>query len=229
MMDNAMDESLAELANLSRCQPQALAQQQVVAAVLALGSNYHAKEYLSKAQRLLADLGELHFSPAIQNPDFTATAEQPKPDYINQCAYLSLRQPLSGQQLSERLRALETACDRQREINPPTLTKNCHQPEIKSQQDAMTAGTDSLKAVSMDIDILLLQLAQVDTSNEQQRSPTSQPKIINDSNNSISRVPVSRLRATWPRGWVVMANRYPFKEHEWHGLAALLRYRDKTR
>ena len=65
------------LATLTQCEPETVQAQPVVEVVLALGSNYQADKYLPLARQRLAALGEVRLSTAFQNPDFTATLEQP--------------------------------------------------------------------------------------------------------------------------------------------------------
>ena len=108
-----------------------------VFALLALGSNYQAEKYLSLIREKLAVLGEIQLSTAFQNPDFTATSELPKPDYTNQCVYLTLTSAMTLQQLQQTFKQFESDCGRQRSsesINNP------------------------IKIVTMDIDILLIKL-----------------------------------------------------------------------
>ena len=118
-----------------QCLPEQLKLKTVMAVVLALGSNYQAEHYLSRVHKALATLGKTQFSTALQNPDFTATLHQPKPNYINQCVYLLLTLPLTFQQLQQTFKKFERECDRCR-------------------QDERTA----IKRVTMDIDILLVKL-----------------------------------------------------------------------
>ncbi len=87
--------------------------QTVTAVVLALGSNYQAEHHLPRVRKQLAALGEVHLSTAFQNPDFTATSDQPKPDYTNQCVYLLLASPTTLQDLQHIFKQLEGECGRQ--------------------------------------------------------------------------------------------------------------------
>lgn len=125
--------------------------QSVTAVLLALGSNYHAEEYLPIARSSLADLGEIQVSTAFQNPDFTATVAQPKPDYTNQCVYLLLTAPMNVQQLQHTFKAFEGDCHRCRETEPKQIRR-----------------------VTMDIDILLVKL-------EQEKNSLSKKSIPNKS------------------------------------------------
>ncbi|HCN18561.1 MAG TPA: hypothetical protein DIS81_11475 [Psychrobacter sp.] len=131
-----MYKKLADLnfEKLEKRAPEALQAQTVTAVVLALGSNYHAETYLPIVREHLAALGEMQLSSAFQNPDFTATLELPKPDYTNQCVYLSLKSSTTLQQLQQVLKQFECDCHRQRS----------------------TKRSLPIKKVTMDIDILLV-------------------------------------------------------------------------
>ncbi len=162
---------LQDFERLDKEEPEALQAHSVTAVLLALGSNYQAETYLPVAQAQLAALGQIQSSTAFQNPDFTATVEHPKPDYTNQCVYLALTTPMSLQQLQQTFKDLEGDCNRCR------------------QTDA-----NQIRLVSMDIDILLIKLA--------------------DKINSLSKKNKSK--------WVIMRNRYPFKSHESAGINELI-------
>jgi len=129
------------VATLTQCAPETLQAQLVVEVVLALGSNYQAEKYLPLARESLAALGEIKLSTAFQNPDFTATLEQPKPDYTNQCVHLVLNTPMSLQQLQQTFKTLEGSCNRHRQVEP-----------------------NQLRRVTMDIDILMIKLATIENS-----------------------------------------------------------------
>lgn len=122
-----------DLAALTIGSPVLLQQQALTAVLLALGSNYHAKYYLRRAREFLATLGVIQLSTAFQNPDFTASLVQPKPDYTNQCIQLSLHQSMTLRELQPIFKDIEKACDRKRLATP-----------------------SALKQVTMDIDILLI-------------------------------------------------------------------------
>lgn len=130
--------ALAELTldGLKRRAPEPLQTQSVTAVILALGSNYQAEKHLPRIREKLAALGEIHLSTAFQNPDFTATLDQPKPDYTNQCVYLVLTAPLTLQQLQQRFKRFERDCHRER----------------------LTELQTPIKQVTMDIDILVIKL-----------------------------------------------------------------------
>ncbi|MGA4438794.1 2-amino-4-hydroxy-6-hydroxymethyldihydropteridine diphosphokinase [Psychrobacter pocilloporae] len=129
------------MATLTQCAPEILQAQSVVEVVLALGSNYQAEKYLPIARESLAALGEIRLSTAFQNPDFTATLEQPKPDYTNQCVYLALNTPMSLQRLQQTFKALEGDCNRRRQTEPKQVRR-----------------------VTMDIDILMIKMAGKENS-----------------------------------------------------------------
>ena len=131
------------LEDLKQCAPEQLQTHSVSAVLLALGSNYQAEKYLPRAREQLAVLGEIQLSTAFQNPDFTATPELPKPDYTNQCVYLTLTSAMTLQQLQQTFKKIESDCGRQR----------CSE-SIK----------DPIKIVTMDIDILLIKLDDKENS-----------------------------------------------------------------
>jgi len=162
------------LAMLTQCAPETVQAHPVVELVLALGSNYQAEKYLPRARQRLAALGEVRLSTAFQNPDFTATLEQSKPDYTNQCVHLVLTTPVSLQQLQQTFRTLEGDCNRCRQTKP-----------------------NQVRRVTMDIDILMVKLA--------------------DKENSLSRNIISEPISNW----IIMADRYPFKAHEEAGVREL--------
>ena len=135
--------------------------QTVTAVVLALGSNHQSERHLATVREDLAKLGEITLSNAFQNPDFTATLAEPKPDYTNQCVYLVLTTLMTLQQLQKIFKSFEDGCNRQRQSKSATI-----------------------RHVTMDIDVLLVKL---------------------EDNNK----------------WIVIAERYPFKVHEYAGVAEL--------
>ena len=132
-----MHKNLADLSleTLKKQTPEQLQTQSVTAVLLALGSNYQAKHYLPLVRKDLAALGEIQLSTAFENPDFTSTKAQPKPDYTNQCVYLRLTKPVTLQQLQQVFKDLEGDCHRQR----------------------LTEAQTPIKKVTMDIDILLIE------------------------------------------------------------------------
>ncbi|MEC5210562.1 2-amino-4-hydroxy-6-hydroxymethyldihydropteridine diphosphokinase [Psychrobacter sp. PL15] len=148
-----------DVTKLKKCAPEPLQSQFVTALVLALGSNHHAEHYLARVREDLAVLGETNYSIAFQNPDFTATLEQPKPDYTNQCVYLALTSPTSLQQLQQIFKQFEGDCGRLRPLSRLTHTKNKYLPEAES---------GPIRQVTMDIDILLVKLSgQSDQDNNE--------------------------------------------------------------
>ena len=132
-----MHKNLADLSleTLKKQTPEQLETQSVTAVLLALGSNYQAEHYLPLVRKDLAALGEIQLSTAFENPDFTSTKAQPKPDYTNQCVYLRLTKPVTLQQLQQVFKDLEGDCHRQR----------------------LTEAQTPIKKVTMDIDILLIE------------------------------------------------------------------------
>lgn len=173
-----MHKALADLDTdtLEKYAPEALQAQLVTEVILALGSNYHAEKYLALVRERLLALGEIQLSTAFQNPDFTATSELPKPDYTNQCVYLSLKSPMTVQQLQQTFKQFECECHRQR----------------------LTESSISIKQVTMDIDVLLVNLYTKE--------------------NSLSKNNATNRAAKW----IIMSNRYPFKEHEKVGIEELI-------
>lgn len=131
-----MHKALAELNldGLKKYAPEQLQTQSVSAVILALGSNYQAEKHLPRVREKLAALGRMQLSTAFQNPDFTATAKLPKPDYTNQCVYLVLSTPINLQLLQQMFKDFESDCHRQR----------------------LTEAQTPIKKVTMDIDILLI-------------------------------------------------------------------------
>lgn len=160
------------LETLKKIAPEQLQQQPVTAVLLALGSNYQAEYYLSHVRKNLQGLGNTQLSTAFKNPDFTATLEHPKPDYTNQCVYLKLESSMTLEKLQQAFKDFESDCHRQR----------------------LTELQTAIKQVTMDIDILLIQLATND--------------------NSLSNKNISK--------WIIMADRYPFKAHEIAGIEELI-------
>ena len=145
------------LEDLKQYTPEQLQMQSVTAVLLALGSNYQAEKHLPFVREKLTILGEIRLSTAFQNPDFTATLEQPKPDYINQCVYLTLTSIMTLQQLQQSFKRLESECGRQR----------CSE-SIKNP----------IKIVTMDIDILLIKLDDKENSLSNNLKPE---KIVKNS------------------------------------------------
>ena len=164
------------LATLKQCLPEQLQAQSVTAVILALGSNYQADKHLPRVRKDLAALGEIQLSTPFQNPDFTATIELPKPDYTNQCACLRLAKPATLQQLQALFKQMEGECGRER----------------------LAVAKTSVKKVTMDIDILLIE-------------------VVTDKN-SLSNNSSSNQKSEW----LIMADRYPFKAHERAGVEELV-------
>ena len=146
-MKRKMHKNLANLHldDLKKYAPEQLQTHSVRALLLALGSNYQAEKYLALVRETLADLGEIQLSTAFQNPDFTATPELPKPDYTNQCVYLTLTSVMTLQQLQQTFKKFESDCNRQRLTEAQTLIKR------------------PIEIVTMDIDILLIETVLIET------------------------------------------------------------------
>ncbi len=126
------------LTNIDRLPRQTFEQlqaQTVTAVVISLGSNHQAELHLLTTRNKLAKLGKMQLSTAFKNPDFTATINQPNPDYSNQCVYLSLNTSISLQELQRLFKDFESDCNRQRQVEKTVI-----------------------KQVTMDIDILLVRL-----------------------------------------------------------------------
>ena len=135
MSDKGLQAISLDLSCLTRALPEQLQPQVVTALIIALGSNYHADYYLAMVRKSLATLGDIRLSTAFKNPDFTATVAQPKPDYTNQCVYLSLTKSMTVEQLQHTFKDSEADCNRQR------LSEH-----------------SGISRVTMDIDILLVTL-----------------------------------------------------------------------
>lgn len=121
--------------HLTRQTFEQLQSQTVTAVVISLGSNHQAEQHLATVRKSLGKLGKINLSTVYQNPDITATVDQPKADYINQCAYLSLTSSMALQELKQLFKQFENDCDRQRQVEKTVI-----------------------KQVTMDIDILLVKL-----------------------------------------------------------------------
>lgn len=152
-------DSLAKI-SFAELQPQS-----VSAVLLSLGSNYQADYHLQIVRKSLAELGAIKLSSAFENPDITATRQQPKASYVNQCVSLNLSKSITLAELQQLFKDLEQHCGRQRSLK------------------------SNVEQVSMDIDILLVKLAN------------DQNSLSNDKDE-----------------WIVVAERYPFKEHEKAGI-----------
>ncbi|WP_426137617.1 2-amino-4-hydroxy-6-hydroxymethyldihydropteridine diphosphokinase [Psychrobacter sp. TWR1-1-1] len=155
-----MHKNLADLSleTLKKQTPEQLQTQSVTAVLLALGSNYQAEHYLPLVRKDLAALGEIQLSTAFENPDFTSTEAQPKPDYTNQCVYLRLVEPMTLQQLQQVFKDLEGDCHRQR----------------------LTEAQTPIKKVTMDIDILLIETLLIEVVSD--KNSLSKNKGFEESN-----------------------------------------------
>ena len=155
-----MHKNLADLSleTLKKQTPELLQTQSVTAVLLALGSNYQAEHYLPLVRKDLAALGGIQLSTAFENPDFTSTEAQPKPDYTNQCVYLRLVEPMTLKQLQQVFKDLEGDCHRQR----------------------LTEAQTPIKKVTMDIDILLIETLLIEVVSD--KNSLSSNKEFEESN-----------------------------------------------
>ena len=180
---------------------QCLALQQVLGVVpigyvVELGSNVQAKHHLQQARAALeVQASSAHWSTELINPDYTATADNPKPPYTNQCGYLKLmHNPLDPLTLGELVDASKKIEKRIEHAfyNPqlPNQAKRSNQSMQQKQskqwekEGGVSSTADStFKKVIIDIDILA---------------------ILTESEEIIA-----------------LKERYPFKSHEWIGLTEL--------
>ena len=256
-----MDIPSLSLSQIGHCSPAVLADHQIRAALLAIGSNYQAEYYLAKVAGQLPTLGEILVSTPLQNPDFTATVEQPKPDYVNQCVLLSLHAPMSLSALQKVLKDFEVKCDRHRndelDNRNDELDSSC---KIEGESAQALSGEGSgyhSKRVTMDIDILMVQLGQDLVTNSPDFSINSLSNQIvatqagthtdtqvdcevsqSLSNNTTFKQTIIKQtianQSTPDRSiatenkWLIMTDRYPFKAHEILGLKELLLRRQST-
>lgn len=149
--DNAAQSNLASSEDLSKSLIDEL--------LIAMGSNDNAAYYLPLAQAKLEQLGSIVLTDALVNPDFTATAQHPKPDYTNQCVYLKLQKPLDLAALIQQFRQIENDCDRARSLDATTNSLS----HVVSRRDKQQCASDAqisekIKKVSVDIDILALKV-----------------------------------------------------------------------
>ena len=137
-------QKMTALASLS---PDQLSARMVTAVLLALGSNYQADYYLPNVRQRLAMLGQMTLSTAFENPDFTATDAQPKPDYTNQCVLLYLDKPMVMADIQALCKVIENECDRCRVSH-----------QIDSSHAFASDDAIGIRRVTMDIDILLIHM-----------------------------------------------------------------------
>lgn len=182
------------ITTLTRSDPVAVQESMVTAIIMALGSNHHAEEYLPLVREKIATLGKLECSAAFQNPDFTATREQPKPDYTNQCVYLELDSAIRFQQLQLLFKSFENECHRARELTA-TLPSSSENEQSQLPLHKTILPTHTWRQVTMDIDILLIKVKDDSASTDSQQNHDR---------------------------WIIMADRYPFKAHENAGITAVI-------
>lgn len=159
--------------------------------IIAMGSNHMAEHYLPIARQHLASMGQLQVSAVLINADFTATTEQPKPDYCNQCVHLQLPQPMRLAAVIEQLKHTERCCGRQQtqhKLSNGKVSNKVASDDHASNKHVSNkeAGNNaqSVKQVSLDMDVLAVQLC-------------GQPH------------------------WTIIKKRHPFKAHERSGLLEL--------
>ncbi|WP_201532602.1 2-amino-4-hydroxy-6-hydroxymethyldihydropteridine diphosphokinase [Psychrobacter ciconiae] len=102
----------SSLQTLPVCDPNAITQNLIGAAILALGSNHNAERYFDIAHQALLQMGKICASSLWVNPDFTSTKASPKPDYTNQTLVLTLSRPMTLFDFEQKLKAMENHCDR---------------------------------------------------------------------------------------------------------------------
>lgn len=106
--------------------------------LVAMGSNHHANDNLADARAMLTQLGHAVFTHLLVNPDYTATPSNPKPDYTNQCAIITLDTPISLCAFHQHIKDFERRQQRH---------------DIKHKQQGK---------ITIDIDVLAVQLASQD-------------------------------------------------------------------
>lgn len=146
MLMNNTNSAKLNIAHLKKQTSEQLQAQAVIAVVLALGSNHQAEQHLATIRKNLAELGDTKLSSAFQNPDFTATPNQPKPDYINQCVYLELTSSMTLRELQQIFKQLEYDCHRQRQVEKTAIKQ-------------VIIDQVTIDQITMDIDILLVRLS----------------------------------------------------------------------
>ena len=155
--------------------------------IVELGSNQEAQHHLKLSRDALeAEAVSAHWSTEYINPDYTATPENPKPDYTNQCGYLQLDpnhnhddDDKTPQSLGELVKASKVL-------------------EKQIQQDFYQAEQIN----QLDVDTLLKSIAE----------PKNRQVIID--------IDILAIM-TESEGIIAVAERYPFKHHEWVGLIEL--------
>lgn len=165
--------------------------------LLAMGSNHHAKANLSAARAMLGQWGDAVFSHLLVNPDYTATPNNPKPDYTNQCAVITLHTPTSLTAFNQHIKDFEH--DRQR-----------HHIGHKRQGK-----------VTIDIDVLAVKLALLDNHHLDNYHIDNANLIVTDviTNNVITTNVVANADdKNTASDWLFIASRLPLKSHERQGI-----------
>lgn len=155
--------------------------------IVELGSNQKAQHHLKLSRAALeAKAVSASWSTEYINPDYTATPENPKPDYTNQCGYLQLHlnhnhddDGKTSQSLGELVKASKVL-------------------EKQIQQDFYQAE----QIDKLDVDTLLKSIV----------GPKNRQVIID--------IDILAIM-TESEGIIAVAERYPFKHHEWVGLIEL--------
>jgi len=154
--------------------------------IVELGSNQKAQHHLKLSRSALeAKAVSASWSTEYINPDYTATSENPKPDYTNQCGYLQLDpnhnhdDGKTPQNLGELVKASK--------VLEKQIQQDFHQAEQINQ---------------LDVDTLLKSIAE----------PKNRQVIID--------IDILAIM-TESDGIIAVAERYPFKHHEWVGLIEL--------
>ena len=155
--------------------------------IVELGSNQKAQHHLKLSRAALeAKAVSASWSTEYINPDYTATPENPKPDYTNQCGYLQLDPNHNHDDDGKTPQSLGE------------LVKASKVLEKQIQQDFYQAEQIN----KLDVDTLLKSIVE----------PKNRQVIID--------IDILAIM-TESEGIIAVAERYPFKHHEWVGLIEL--------
>ena len=166
---------------------------------LSLGSNHNACQYLAYAREVLNELGQMWCSPELVNPDFTASAAQPKPDYTNQCILLSLSTPVPPAEFLAMMATIEQDCQRQRQPLS-TVSSSGDNTNYNHNSSTNTSGVASVASTS---------------KNRQTEKKSNSAKLVTLDIDLLAIQPLQQ------NIWYRLAERYPFKAHELYGMRAL--------
>uniref|UniRef100_A5WEV1 6-hydroxymethyl-7,8-dihydropterin pyrophosphokinase n=1 Tax=Psychrobacter sp. (strain PRwf-1) TaxID=349106 RepID=A5WEV1_PSYWF len=178
------DDSDASLVKvLSAIEPLAqICQTQPIGYVVELGSNEAADRHLVQARQCLSQLAKNSvWSTEFVNPDYTATEDNPKPDYTNQCGYLIM--------------GVHTALDN------PSLGELIKTTKIIEKQ-IQNEFFEAQKLSQLDVHSVIHNMSE----------PKNRRVIID--------IDVLAIK-TADNELIGIAERYPFKHHEWVGLQEL--------